>query len=149
MLGGRKFHHLFLVCPLPTEAAGLLGTDFLTEIGAEINLEHGKMSLTFVNKAPRVFRVTRPKCASLNVFTEDTAGRSPQPMRREESRLEKQPSANFRPEATTQGSRSWLVSTTENIMVGSRCRQVAIGRLDIKRGQQPPSLVCLEPAIVP
>ena len=26
MLGGRKFHHSFLVCPLPTDAAGLLGT---------------------------------------------------------------------------------------------------------------------------
>jgi len=28
-LGSRNFDHTFLVCPLPTEAAGLLGTDFL------------------------------------------------------------------------------------------------------------------------
>ena len=33
-LGGRKFDHTFLVCPLPTEAAGLLGTDFLEGRGA-------------------------------------------------------------------------------------------------------------------
>jgi len=28
-LGDRNFDHKFLVCPLPTEAGGLLGTDFL------------------------------------------------------------------------------------------------------------------------
>ena len=28
---GWKFGHKFLVCPLPTEAAGLLGTDILEE----------------------------------------------------------------------------------------------------------------------
>ena len=137
MLRGRKFHLSFLVCSLPTEAAGLLGTDILTETGAEINLEHGKMSLTFVNKAPRVFSVTRPKCASLPVFTEDTAGRSPQSMRREEPRLEKQPTANPRPEATNQRSRSWLTRATENLTLAPRCRQVAVGRLDLERGHHP------------
>ena len=42
--GGRKVDHTFLVCPLPTEAAGLLGTEFLEERGAHINFEGGKMS---------------------------------------------------------------------------------------------------------
>jgi hypothetical protein len=83
------------------------------------------MSLTFVNKAPRVFSVTRPKCASLTAFTEATAGRSPQPMRREEPRFEKQPSANLRPGATTQGIRSCFARATENITVATRCRQAA------------------------
>jgi hypothetical protein len=32
-LEGQKFDHIFLVCPLPTEAAGLLGTDFLEMTG--------------------------------------------------------------------------------------------------------------------
>ena len=35
-LGGQKFDHTFLVCPLPTEAAGLLGTDFLEGRSAHI-----------------------------------------------------------------------------------------------------------------
>jgi hypothetical protein len=30
VLGGREFHHTFLVYSLTTEAEGLLGTDFLT-----------------------------------------------------------------------------------------------------------------------
>jgi hypothetical protein len=34
----REYTHAFLVCPLPTEAAGLLGTDFLENAGANIAL---------------------------------------------------------------------------------------------------------------
>ena len=33
-LNGREFTHAFLVCGLPTDAAGLLGTDFLEKAGA-------------------------------------------------------------------------------------------------------------------
>ena len=43
-LSERKFDHTFLVCPLPTEAARLLGTDFLEGRSAHINFEDGKMS---------------------------------------------------------------------------------------------------------
>jgi hypothetical protein len=42
-IGGLWFHHNILVSPLPTEAAGLLGTDFLTKFSAVINLERGKL----------------------------------------------------------------------------------------------------------
>jgi len=44
-LGGQEFHHSFLVCSLPTEAAGILGTDFLTESGVVIDLECNKTTL--------------------------------------------------------------------------------------------------------
>ena len=33
-LGGREFDHRFLVCHLPTEAAGLIGIDFLERTGS-------------------------------------------------------------------------------------------------------------------
>jgi len=52
-LVGRKFNHTFLVCLLPTEAAGLLGTDFLEERGAHINFENGEMSFNLL--APELF----------------------------------------------------------------------------------------------
>jgi hypothetical protein len=38
MLGESKFHYSFLVCPPPMEVGGLLGTGFLTESGAIIDL---------------------------------------------------------------------------------------------------------------
>jgi len=36
-LNGREFKHTFLVCSLPTEAAGIRGTDFMTQAGVMIN----------------------------------------------------------------------------------------------------------------
>jgi len=52
VLGGRKLDHTFLVCALPTEADGLLVTDFLDRTDAEINFEYGKLSLSGNYKAP-------------------------------------------------------------------------------------------------
>ena len=43
-LKGREYTHAFLVCLLPSEAAGLLGTDFLEKAGAVIDLECSTMS---------------------------------------------------------------------------------------------------------
>jgi len=50
--GGRKFDHMLLVCPLHTEEAGLIGTDFLERTGDEINFECGRMALAAVEEAP-------------------------------------------------------------------------------------------------
>ena len=36
-LNGREFNHTFLVCSLPTEAAGIMGIYFMTQAGVMIN----------------------------------------------------------------------------------------------------------------
>jgi hypothetical protein len=45
--------HKFLVCTLPTEAAGLVGSDFMNGAGAKIDFGCGKMSFSYVSKVPR------------------------------------------------------------------------------------------------
>ena len=45
-LNGREFTHSFLICPLPTKAAGLLGTDYLERLGAIVDFACGELSLT-------------------------------------------------------------------------------------------------------
>jgi hypothetical protein len=65
-LRGREYTHAFLVCPFPTEAAGLLGTDFLLNAGAKIDLECGKMSLNDIGRVPRAFSVPRVKHTALS-----------------------------------------------------------------------------------
>ena len=42
MLDGCEFKHTLLVCPLPTDAAGLVGTDFMVSLGTVINFECSK-----------------------------------------------------------------------------------------------------------
>ena len=144
-LGGQKYEHMFLVCPLPTEA----GTDFLKRTGAEISFKYGKMGLTAIGEAPSADRVSQIKRAALTVFSEDRAGRSPRPTGQEELHLYEQLSDVPRFESTTECSRSRLVWTTENITVAPRSCQVDMERLDLKKGQSLPSLVCVEPTLIP
>ena len=59
VLGGQEFHHSFLVCSLPTEAAGILGTDFLVKSGALIDLECKKITFGEVSVTPRACSETR------------------------------------------------------------------------------------------
>jgi hypothetical protein len=79
MLGGREFLHSFLVCPLPTDAAGILSTDFLTESGATVDLECNKMTLADVSKTPRVSSEIFTDRTALTVFEKGKEGHSPRP----------------------------------------------------------------------
>jgi len=106
---------MFLVCTLPTDAAGLLGTGFLERTGANVNFECGKMALAAIDKATRAYEVVFAKSAALTVFTEGEARRSPQPTRREELHTEGLPSDDPRSDMTASESESWLVRVTENI----------------------------------
>jgi hypothetical protein len=79
VIGGHRLHHTFLVSPLPTEAAGLLGADFLAEFGAVVDLQHDKLIITNVSTAPRVSREKPNECATLTIFVKGKEGHSPQP----------------------------------------------------------------------
>ena len=65
------------MCSLPTEAAGLLGTDFLEKTGAVIDFECAKMSFADVGKVTRVYRVPHAKHSALTVFTGGKVKSSP------------------------------------------------------------------------
>jgi hypothetical protein len=131
----REYTHGFLLCPLPTEAAGLLGTDFLEKAGAKIDLECGTMSHTDIGRVPRAFGVPHAKHTALTVFAEGKAGRSPQLSQQETQRTDEQLSAGPRPEIITHQSRTWLVRATENIAVAPWCRQIVVGKLESERGK--------------
>jgi hypothetical protein len=72
VLGGRKFSHTFLVCPLRTESDGLFGTDFLKKTGANINFDIGQLSFGGMNKLPYGCDNVANKTAVLTVFSRDT-----------------------------------------------------------------------------
>ena len=137
-LGGQKFDHVFLVCPLPTEAAGLIGTDFLERTGAEINFECGRMALSATGETHVANSNRQGKYAALTVFSEIQVGRSPQPTNREERHPLEKPFEASRYELTTDCNGSWLVRATENITIVPRCRQVATRMLGSQKGE--PSL---------
>jgi len=136
MLDERKFHHSFLVCSLPTEAADLLGTDFLTESGAVIDLECNT-SFVEVNAAPRANGQTLNERAAFTVFTKGKERDSPQPSPEKVRQKDEQSAAGSFPEKTATQGRTWLVRAKENITMAPRCRQVVIAQLEIEKGQAP------------
>jgi hypothetical protein len=75
LLAGRTFKHTFLVCPLPTESDGILGTDFLNKAGAVINLDIKRLSLTSNagTRDPYIYKVKQH--TALTVFPKER-GRS-------------------------------------------------------------------------
>jgi hypothetical protein len=77
VLGGRKCSDHFLVYSLPTDAAGLIGMDFLRESGAILNFECNKMSLTDIGKAPRAEGRTPNIGSAFTIFVEGKEGHSP------------------------------------------------------------------------
>ena len=51
--------------------------------------------------------------------------------------------------ATPSQEKAWFVKAVKNFTVPPRCQQINVGRLDSEEKQNPPPLVCIEPAKIP
>jgi hypothetical protein len=143
VLEGREFEHTFVVCPLPTRVAGILGMDFLESAKAEINLGCRVMALPATTEAPRVRGVSREERAALTVFIEGKAEPSFPPERREQLLVDKPASANFCCDST------WLMKAAEIAVTPPRGRQVITEGWDLEKGLTPPQTLRKEPASTP
>jgi len=65
LLNKREYTHRFSVCSLPT---GVLGTDFLEKLGAVIDVESGKMSLSYIGRAPKEYSGSPAKYTAQTVL---------------------------------------------------------------------------------
>jgi len=109
----------------------------------------GELSLTGVDKMPRVCSIPVKRHAALTVFPEGKAGRNPQTTKQKARRMDEQLPASPCSEATPSHEKVWFVKTVENVTVPPRCQQIIVGRLDSDEKQNPPPLVCIEPAKIP
>jgi hypothetical protein len=76
ILGENKFKHTFLVCPLPSEAAGLFGADFLERVGANVNFDSRELSFTHDKAEPRARDDTHEGRMAHTVFLEGKEGQN-------------------------------------------------------------------------
>jgi len=67
-LNGREFKHTFLVCSLLTEAAGIIGTDLITQRGAMIDFDCCKLWLNKNGRRVRVHSDTHTGHSALTIF---------------------------------------------------------------------------------
>ena len=68
-LNGREFKHTFLVCSLPTEAAGIMGIYFMTQAGAMIDFDCCKLLLNNNGRRLRVHSDTHTGHSAIAIFT--------------------------------------------------------------------------------
>ena len=99
-MNGKRFRNPFLVCSLPTTAAGVLGTDFLSRLVAKLDLDRGKMSINDTNNVPRGCNAPQIGHVGLTAFSKKT-GQNTEPKQRGTERVNEQLLANPHPEATT------------------------------------------------
>ena len=129
MVDGRRFNRTYMVCSLPSDAAGLLGTDsFLNKAGVSIDFGCGKMSLAGIGKVPRECKVSPTRGAALTIFTAGKEGHSP--LNPVYGRLgiktsSSQPAPHREQTAVQNGT--WLVRAKENTTIAPRCRQTVTG----------------------
>jgi hypothetical protein len=50
---------------------------------------------------------------------------------------------------TTQYSKAWFVKTAQDVTMAPRCRHVVTPKLNLGKGKEIPSLVCIKPAAIP
>jgi len=82
---------MFLVCPLPTEAAELIGRDFLEKTGAKIKFECGRMALSAIGEGPVANNDSQGKRVALTLISQVQVGCSIRPMDQEKFYLHENP----------------------------------------------------------
>jgi hypothetical protein len=86
MLGGSAFRHTFSVCPLPTEATGLLGTDFIEKASAVVSFESCELAFALDELEPPVRNDAHEERTALTVFAKGKEGHSTQSQQQETKR---------------------------------------------------------------
>jgi hypothetical protein len=77
------------------------------------------------------------KRAVLTIFPEKSRSGDPQPVPQAAQKSRKELTESTRLVNTPDECRTWLVKTTENVTLAPRCRQIALGHLEMGKGEAP------------
>ena len=107
------------------------------------------MTLTAINRVAREYGISLTRHSALTVFSEIKEGCSLRREKREPQQEDKRVPTVTCQEIMVVSNRNWLARATENISVTPRGRQIVIAKLEAKKSQDLPPLVCIEPARIP
>lgn len=168
LMGNVTFSHNFVVCKLPTNAAGILGINFLLPRRANLNLEDQTLTLhkgQNFNLASRQQQdslkdsYSRSKGNEMAILTalSDSAPKDSQvdvAGRRGDERKNLVDKNSPRKcvmstEFALNESEAWLVRSKESVTLKPMCRQIICGTLDGRKLSFSTGLLCVEPAQIP
>jgi len=117
VLNTPEYTNTFLLCSVTTEAAGLLGTNFLEQLGAVIQFERGKISLAHIRMVPQQYSVSPAKYRAHTIFIKDKARRIPLLSQQETRHIDEQHPAGVHSETITKCRKTWFFRVKENMVV--------------------------------
>jgi hypothetical protein len=145
----HEFKHLFYLCTLPTKSAGLIGMELMEKTKDKIDFEKARCRLIVISREPKLVIASPTRQATFTVFPRGKEGHSPHPSQLVAREKDKNVRRSSNNESTTSQTSYWLIKFIENTVIEPRCRQVVIEKLNTEKGKSLPSLICMEPEIVP
>jgi hypothetical protein len=148
-----QFEHRFLVSQLPTTAVGILGVNFLTPRQAVLDLGDCKLTL-YRNHSPRsVAAIQHRTCSSPGARVEN-CGLIPRvfishtvPQVSKDKQVK--PYEGKKVPIMLKESESWSVASKNTVVLKPRAKHVVHGKLLGDNVENSPSLVRVEPALIP
>jgi hypothetical protein len=163
-IGEDKYFHQFLVCHLPIKEAGIIGMDFLLRYGAQMDFGKGQLKFKKAQNFRHGSLERRNRRAdgtadhsSLMIYSTldnhricwDWKDRCRTQVKEAVTEVNCCDPVAGHFSKQTQEATSFLVKTLETVKIEPRARQIVVGILDIPKRQEPPELVCVEPAQIP
>jgi hypothetical protein len=168
LMGSVTFSLNFVVCKLPTNAAGILGINFLLPRIAKSNLEDRTLTLHTgqnFDSAPGVQQdsleesYSRSEGNEMAILTalSDSAPKDSRVVisgRKEVTREIPEDKGSLRKhkmpnEIVLNESEAWLVQSKESVTLNPRCRHIIHGTLDIGKHSFSTGLLCVESVQIP
>jgi hypothetical protein len=157
--------HTFLICELPTTAAGILGMDFLESRHAILNLDKYTLSIFRNLETDSYAREAYSRAEGRELITQTLFSENLRLDNRAERKFCKKGQIEILKNETSErkeisaakdkqimisfANESWLVQSRETVTIEPRSKQVVKGKLVGEKHQVSPNLVCVEPAHLP
>ena len=155
----QKYWHQFHVCPLPSDANGIIVMDFFSVVNAKLDLKTHDL---LMSKQPSFDHGTSnweareangmANRVALTVFSNSDGHGSRQRPTSEfqvgENALRNEARQQLR-KVSLQDAESWIVKTTGTIKIPPRVKEIVVGRIELQKPRVSPDLLCVEPAQVP
>ena len=150
-MGGVQFEHRFLVSQLPTTAAGILGVNFLTPRQAK--LDFGDCKLTLYKSHSLLTTVQHSTCSRVGARVQKysliphvfISNMVPQVSKSEQV---KSSQGRKMPIMLNESEPSSVVSK-QTVVLEPRAKHVILGKVVSDNVRDSPTLVCVEPALLP
>jgi hypothetical protein len=141
-IAGKAVRQRVGVCALPTEAEGLLGTDFMKANDARVDVANHRLELDVPSLSSPGAESKGAEAFIIFPARAEQAGRSGE---RQEVSLGTEGNEAHIDGPNPSQSEPWVIRSKETVRLTPRAKHMVLGQLDLTKLTDTPQLVCVEP----